>query len=125
LQMLDKLSDEQLAQIEAFERQIYAAQVWHTGAGSLVEEGGAKTFGPRNLLAGDKGVLGNNTTRWVFPMGDVWEEPAAGDSPEQIAMRESIRRGQEIFHFRTFWIDNSTHLNTVGLGNPTKRTCAT
>jgi hypothetical protein len=125
LQMLDKMSDAQLAQIEAFESQIYAAQVMHTGAGSLVEEGGAKAFGPRNLLAGDKGVLGNNITRWVFPMGDVWEAPAPGNSPEQRAMRESIRRGQEIFHFRTFWIKDSMHLNTVGLGNPTKRTCAT
>ncbi|HSG55065.1 MAG TPA: hypothetical protein VLA45_06385, partial [Paracoccaceae bacterium] len=34
-------------------------------------------------------------------------------------------RGQQIFHFRTFWIRDSMHLNTVGLGNPTKRTCAT
>jgi len=125
LQMLEKLTDAQLQQIEAFERQIYAAQVERTGAGSLVEEGGAKAFGPRNLLAGDKGVLGNNITRWVFPMGDVWKAPAQGSTPEQIAMRESIRRGQEIFHFRTFWIKDSMHLNTVGLGNPTKRTCAT
>jgi len=125
LQMIEKLSDRQLEQIEAFERQIYAAQVEHAGAGSLVEEGGAKAFGPRNLLAGEKGVLGNNITRWVFPMGDVWKAPAQGQTPDQIAMRESIRRGQEIFHFRTFWIKDSMHLNTVGLGNPTKRTCAT
>ena len=27
--------------------------------------------------------------------------------------------------FRTFWIRDSMHLNTVGLGNPAKRTCAT
>lgn len=125
LQMLKKLSDSQLAAIEDFEKQIYVAQVAHNGAGSLVEEGGATAFGPRNLLRGEEGVLGNNITRWVFPMEDVWEEPAAGDSPEQVAVRESIRRGQEIFHFRTFWIKDSMHLNTVGLGNPTKRTCAT
>jgi hypothetical protein len=125
LQMVSKLTDAQLARIEAFERQIFAAQVTRTGAGSLVEEGGAKAFGPRNLMMGDEGVLGNNTTRWVFPMEDVWKAPAAGNSPEQIAARESIRRGQEVFHFRTFWIKDSMHLNTVGLGNPTKRTCAT
>lgn len=125
LEMLEKLTDEQLAQIEAYERQIYVAQVTRNGAGSLVEAGGAKAFGPRNLLAGEEGVLGNNTTRWVFPMGDVWKAPAPGNSPEQVAMRESIRRGQEVFHFRTFWIRDSMHLNTVGLGNPTKRTCAT
>lgn len=125
LEMLEKLTDEQLAQIEAYERQIYVAQVTRNGAGSLIEDGGAKAFGPRNLLSGEEGVLGNNTTRWVFPMGDVWQAPAPGNSPEQIAMRESIRRGQEVFHFRTFWIRDSMHLNTVGLGNPTKRTCAT
>ena len=27
--------------------------------------------------------------------------------------------------FRTFWIRDAMHLNTVGLGNPAKRTCAT
>ena len=40
-------------------------------------------------------------------------------------MRESISRGQDVFMFRTFWIRDAMHLNTVGLGNPTKRTCAT
>lgn len=125
LQLLNRMTDAQFARIEEFERQIYVAQVNRTGAGSLVEDGGAKAFGPRNLLLGEEGVLGNNTTRWVFPMGDVWQAPAPGNSAEQVAMRESIRRGQEVFHFRTFWIKDSMHLNTVGLGNPTKRTCAT
>lgn len=125
LQMMERLSEEQLEAIERFELQIYVAQVARQGAGSLVEAGGAKAFGPRNLMLGDAGVLGNNTTRWVFPMEDVWQAPAPGDNPRQVAERESIRRGQEIFHFRTFWIKDSMHLNTVGLGNPTKRTCAT
>jgi len=26
---------------------------------------------------------------------------------------------------RTFWISDSTHINSIGLGNPLKRTCAT
>ena len=30
-----------------------------------------------------------------------------------------------MFFFRTFWIRDAMHLNTVGLGNPVKRTCAT
>lgn len=125
LQMLNQMTDEQLAKIEQFERQVYAAQVSRTDAGSLVEEAGAAAFGPRNLFKGEEGVLGNNITRWVFPMGDVWKAPAPGANPKQVAMRKSIRRGQELFHFRTFWIKDSMHLNTVGLGNPTKRTCAT
>ena len=41
------------------------------------------------------------------------------------AARESIARGHDVFMFRTFWIRDAMHLNTVGLGNPIKRTCAT
>ena len=63
----------EIERIEAFERQVYVAQVARNGAGSLVEDGGAKAFGPRNLLLGEEGVLGNNTTNFVFPMGDAWK----------------------------------------------------
>jgi hypothetical protein len=45
------------------------AQVSSVEAGSLVEPGGPPAFGPRSLAAGEAGVLGNNTTRYVFPMG--------------------------------------------------------
>jgi cytochrome c peroxidase len=41
------------------------------------------------------------------------------------AARESIARGHDVFFFRTFWIKDAMHINTVGLGNPVKRTCAT
>jgi len=121
----DKLTPEQMARIEAFERQVYSAQVDMGPGGSLIEEDGPPGLGPFNLRDGDKGVLGDNTTRWVIPMGDAWQKPKPGETPQERAMRESILRGQHIFHFRTFWIRNSMHLNTVGLGNPTKRTCAT
>jgi hypothetical protein len=113
---------EQLAQILDFEKRIYSAQTIRNGAGSLVEPDGPPSFGPLNLSRGQPGVLGNNTTRWIFPMGDAWTTP----QPEDVAeMRASIRRGHDVFMFRTFFISDSMHLNTVGLGNPTKRTCAT
>ncbi len=67
-------------------------------------------------------MLGNNTTRYVFPMGDAWTTKQRDDVAD---LRASIRRGHDVFFFRTFWIRDSMHLNTVGLGNPTKRTCAT
>src|SRR5690606_34893675 len=41
LQMVERLSEDQLERIEAFERQIYVAQVLRHGAGSLVEPDGA------------------------------------------------------------------------------------
>ena len=116
------LTPEQIAQITDFERRVFVAQEMRDGAGSLTTPDGPKAFGPRNLAKGDPGVLGNNTTRFVFPMGDAWKDRQPDDVAE---MRASIRRGHDVFFFRTFWIRDSMHLNTVGLGNPTKRTCAT
>jgi hypothetical protein len=128
LQFDGKLSELQLRQIVAFESQVYSAQISHNVAGSLIEAGGPPAFGVYNLLKGREGVLGNNTSNYVFPMGDVWKSLPRTSDPAANArndMRESISRGQDVFMFRTFWIRDSMHLNTVGLGNPTKRTCAT
>ena len=89
---------------------------------------GPPAFGPRQLAAGDAGVLGNNTTRYVFPMDGQWKGlPRTGNAVQDArnAARESIARGHDVFMFRTFWIRDSMHLNTVGLGNPAKRTCST
>jgi cytochrome c peroxidase len=61
-------------------------------------------------------------------MEDKWKAlPRSGDAAAdaRAAARESIQRGHDIYMFRTFWIRDSMHLNNVGLGNPTKRTCAT
>jgi hypothetical protein len=120
--LLAELTPAQLAQITDFERRIYVAQETQDGAGSLTSPSGPPAFGARNMARGDAGVLGNNTTRYVFPMGDAWKGP---QKPEEAEMRASIQRGHDVFFFRTFWIRDSMHLNTVGLGNPTKRTCAT
>ena len=128
LQVSGTLSADQLARIVAFERQVYTAQVTSAGAGSLVEQGGPPAFGPRNLAVGDAGVLGNNTSRYVFPMAGQWTTlPRTADEADNArnAARESIARGHDVFMFRTFWIRDSMHLNTVGLGNPAKRTCST
>ena len=128
LQIAGKLSADQVARITEFERQVYIAQVTSATAGSLVGPDGPPAFGPRNLAAGDAGVLGNNTTRYVFPLGGAWLHlPRSGSDAEAArnAARESIAPGHDVFMFRTFWIKDSMHLNSVGLGNPVKRTCAT
>jgi cytochrome c peroxidase len=36
-----------------------------------------------------------------------------------------VARGNDIFMFRQFWLRDATHINSIGLGNPLKRTCAT
>jgi hypothetical protein len=118
------LSPETLRALVAFEEQIYSAQTRDLAAGDLTSD--APGFGPRNLAAEPAGVLGNNTTRWVFPIGDSWREAAAGtggDAPQEA--RAAIARGHDVFMFRTFFIRDSMHLNSVGLGNPVKRTCST
>jgi hypothetical protein len=117
-----------LDRLLAFEAQIYTAQSYDVRAGDLVERGGPAAFGPRAMADGRTSVLGNNVTNFVFPIGDAWREIArTGDAAHdaRAAARESIARGHDVFFYRTFWIKDAMHLNTVGLGNPVKRTCAT
>jgi hypothetical protein len=124
LQFDGKLDDERLQRIVDFERQIYVAQIRQSVAGDLMEPGGPPGLGVRNVSTGRDGLLGNNITNYVVPLGDEWKHlPDSADGRNR--MRESISRGQDVFMFRTFWIRDAMHLNTVGLGNPTKRTCAT
>lgn len=128
LQMDSPPSEAQLAEIIDFEMQVYAAQATHTGAGSLEESGGPPALGPHAMAEGATGVLGNNTTRYVFPIGDNWTRLARTGDAEQDAInefRESVARGHDVFFFRTFWIRDAMHINNIGLGNPIKRTCST
>ena len=118
LQFDGKLDDERQRRIVEFEQQLYVAQSRHVGAGNLMEPGGPPGLGVLNVAAGRDGLLGNNITNWVIPMGEQWKR-------DDNVMRQSIARGHDVFMFRTFWIRDAMHLNTVGLGNPTKRTCAT
>ncbi|MEL1251318.1 hypothetical protein [Aurantiacibacter gilvus] len=125
LQLLRAMTPAELAQITDMQGQLFAAQVYDNVAGDLLAGPGGNAFGPENLAHGDIGFLGNNTTRWVFPVAAEWAEPLPELTDEQNERRASIWRGQQIYHFRTFWISDSMHLNSVGLGNPVKRTCAT
>src|SRR5262249_17527766 len=70
LQVKSPLTEAQLNQIIAFESQIYAAQSFHFEAGDLTEPGAPPALGPAALAKDRAGVLGNNTTNFVFPMGD-------------------------------------------------------
>jgi hypothetical protein len=126
LELARVLSPAELAAIVAFEQQIYVAQALDSLAGDLMERGGPPGFGPRNLAAAPAGVLGNNTSRYVFPLADAWRaQPSAPAANAQADARAAIARGHDVFMFRTFFIRDSMHLNSVGLGNPVKRTCST
>jgi len=128
LQMQTPLTRAQQDAIFDFESRVYVAQAVDRRAGSLTEADGPSGLGPQALQKGEAGVLGNNTTRWVIPMENKWKTlPRGADEAVNArnAARESIQRGHDVYMFRTFWIRDSMHLNSVGLGNPTKRTCAT
>jgi hypothetical protein len=128
LEVTAPLTQEQLTQIRDFELQLYGAQAFSTWGGTLHEDGGPSGLGPQAMAAGRDGVLGNNTSNYVFPMEDKWQDLGDGanaDEAARNAFRESVQRGHDVFFFRTFWISDAMHINTVGLGNPIKRTCAT
>lgn len=108
-------SQDQLNRIIAFESQVYAAQVWDNGAKALVEPDGPGALGPRSLLREPAGVL-NSPAKPVFLFFDRWKNDTE--------FRQSVARGNDIFLNRTFWVRDVAHINSIGLGNPAKRSCA-
>jgi hypothetical protein len=123
LQTMRRLSPVQLERIGAFERQIYIAQSFSRGAGDL-NHGGPTALGPVNVSQGEFG-LGDNFTTPSFGTYEAWKNAPKGETAAQHAFRASVMRGWDVFFRRPFYIRDVTHLNTVGLGNPIKRTCGT
>jgi cytochrome c peroxidase len=72
-------------------------------------------LGPQNLLREPAGVL-NSPAKPVFLSFDKWKTDTA--------FRQSVARGNDIFLNRTFWVRDVAHINSIGLGNPAKRSCA-
>ena len=122
------VSSENLRKIVEFENQIFIAQSHDRWGGSLVEAGGPLGLGPRAMAEGKIHVLANNNRDPVFRLFDAWKKPEAipGElTPEQREFRASVARGNDVFMFRLFWIRDATHINSIGLGNPIKRSCST
>jgi hypothetical protein len=124
LQAKSKPTDAQLRQIVDFEMQLYGAQVSDRNGGSLIAPAGPPALGPRNMERGEP-VLGDFLERPVFKTFEMWKNPVPGETAQQRRFRASVARGADIFFLKPFWIKDAMHINTVGLGNPTKRTCAT
>jgi hypothetical protein len=116
------VTEDQLRRIVDFESQVYVAQVSDRIGGSLVAPGGPEALGPRAMADHRPGVLGDNDYDPVFLLFDTWKKP--GNTPQE-QFRASVARGADIFMFRQFWLRDATHINSIGLGNPLKRTCAT
>ena len=110
-----QLRQDQLNQIIAFESQVYAAQIYDNSAKDLIEPTGPGALGPMNLFREMAGVL-NSPAKPVFLFFDEWKN--------QTEFRQSVARGNDIFLNRTFWVRDVAHINSIGLGNPAKRSCA-
>jgi hypothetical protein len=119
-------SPEQMKRLIDFEMQVFSGQRRDRWNGRLVDASGyPNAVGPENLAAGKTGVLGDNYTTPVFLFFDKWKRPEGDGGDQQAAFRASVARGSDVFFSRPFWISGAMHINTVGLGNPAKRTCAT
>lgn len=116
---------EQLRKIVDFEMQVYVAQKSDNVGGLLQYKGGPPALGPAAMRDGQQGVLADYLDNPVFKSFAMWKAAAPGETPRQRAFRESVARGFDIFFVRPFWIRDVQHINTVGIGNPAKRTCAT
>jgi hypothetical protein len=121
----DSPKPEQLRKIVDFEMQVYVAQSSHSAGGALHYKGGPPALGPEAMRDGQQGVLADYLDNPVFKSFAVWKAAAPGETQQQRAFRASAARGFDIFFARPFWIRDTQHINTVGLGNPAKRTCAT
>jgi hypothetical protein len=110
-------SREQIEKIVEFESQVYVAQAAHIFGGPLAVAGGPPALGPAALRDHKAGVLGDNDFDPVFGAFSSWK----GND----YYHASVARGADIFMFRQFWLRDAAHINSIGLGNPVKRTCAT
>lgn len=125
LQATRPLSAEQLHSIVDFESGVYAAQVRDLTNDDFEQPGMPGALGPQSLLESRSGVLGDNYGTPVFKSFAMWQSGGSSAADAQAGFRASVSRGYEVYFNRPFWIRDSTHINTVGIGNPAKRTCVT
>jgi hypothetical protein len=122
------LAPRDLRAIVDFESQVYVAQTVNRLGRSLVEPQGPPGLGPRAMADGRVHVLANNAKDPVFGLFDAWKVPdrtRADLSDSERELRASVARGADIFLLRQFWLRDVAHINSIGLGNPIKRTCTT
>jgi hypothetical protein len=110
-------SKQQIEKIVEFESQVYTAQAAHIFGGPLAIPGGPPALGVAALRDHKTGVLGDNNYDPVFGQFTAWK----GND----YYRASVARGADLFMYRQFWLRDAAHINSIGLGNPIKRTCAT
>jgi hypothetical protein len=110
-QALNPPSDTQVAQIVAFESNIYDAQVFNFAASFLDQDGaigGPVFLSQQEFFIGINDSLSPGFDNVAFTLFDAWQNLAHGE--EDIA-RASIARGETLFNTKTFTISNVSGLN--------------
>jgi hypothetical protein len=125
LQVSRPLTNPQLQALVTFESQVYAAQGIDLWGDDFSLPGAPAALGAHNLQVSPSGVLGDNFGNPAFKSFVEWQPDAATAGAGQAQFKASVIRGYDVFFNRPFWIRDVTHINTVGLGNPAKRTCVT
>jgi len=126
LQMFENFTEEQLQQIEAFEKQLYGAQSYDKVAGDLTGKDSPPGLGPNALVISPKARLGNNPLNKNFGDFSIWtsvEDQAQTPQNEVSSFKASVARGASVFRDIRFYINDVGMYNDKGLGNPFKRSC--
>ena len=92
------LTADQLARIEQFEMQVFAAQNWDIQGGTLNDPSGPVSLGVTNLAAGTPGADGVPDSAAAF---DVWQS-VVGLASLQKDFHQSVVRGAQLFFSRQF-----------------------
>src|SRR5690606_6890199 len=127
LELTRDLTEDELAAIVELEEKLYGAQGMDVFGSDLDAASAPPGLGPRVLVTGPAGYLGNNAINQVFGDFSMWGSPEAhpeGLSEEERLWRESVARGAKVFFERRFLIQDVAGLTDKGLGNPFHRSCA-
>ena len=125
LQLMGRLTPDQIAGIRAFEMSLYTAQQASRTGGALDSHGA--TGGPATLRDSTAGALGSIGVP-VWSEFAAWENLSAADAaqltPEELAWRQSVARGARVFREKMFLITDSAGINSrIGFGNPVRNSC--
>jgi hypothetical protein len=118
------LDADQVQRIIDFETQLFTAQSFDRVGGKL-DDGGAQG-GPQTLSVSKPGVLKSaKDIQWgeFLAWAPAAAAGAASSADQQREFRESVARGAAIFRDRTFLVSDSSGLNSMNFGNPTRDSC--
>lgn len=123
LQAHGGLTPAQLQQIVDFESQIFVAQSFDRLAGDLTRPDGPPGLGPAAMMRETAGRIANGASQHLFGSFEAWAAQPGARLDEAAAFRASVSRGAALFQTRTIWVRDVYNFNTLGVGNPQKRSC--